>query len=192
MVGSGGVGKSSLTIQLIQNHFVVEYDPTIEDSYRKQVTIDDDTCILDILDTTGQEEYSGIRSQYMRTGQGFICVYAITSRSSFDEITSFREQILRAKDADVPTVIAANNKADVAANNKAGVADLKFEHHVPMVIAANKADLELERQVPHTLGNDLARSFGCPFMETSAKTRVNVEKAFFEVVRQIRNEKCVK
>ena len=49
----------------------IEYDPTIEDSYRKQVTIDDETCLLDILDTAGQEEYSAMRDQYMRTGQGF-------------------------------------------------------------------------------------------------------------------------
>lgn len=59
IVGGGGVGKSALTIQLIQNHFIDEYDPTIEDSYRKQVTIDEETCLLDILDTAGQEEYSG-------------------------------------------------------------------------------------------------------------------------------------
>ena len=44
-----------MTIQLIQNHFVDEYDPTIEDSYRKQVVIDGETCLLDILDTAGQE-----------------------------------------------------------------------------------------------------------------------------------------
>ena len=49
------MGKSALTIQLIQNHFVDEYDPTIEDSYRKQVVIDGETCLLDILDTAGQE-----------------------------------------------------------------------------------------------------------------------------------------
>ena len=52
---AGGVGKSALTIQLIQNHFVDEYDPTIEDSYRKQVVIDRETCLLDILDTAGQK-----------------------------------------------------------------------------------------------------------------------------------------
>uniref|UniRef100_A0A673JJ57 HRas proto-oncogene, GTPase n=1 Tax=Sinocyclocheilus rhinocerous TaxID=307959 RepID=A0A673JJ57_9TELE len=68
VVGAGGVGKSALTIQLIQNHFVDEYDPTIEDSYRKQVVIDGETCLLDILDTAGQEEYSAMRDQYMRTG----------------------------------------------------------------------------------------------------------------------------
>lgn len=55
LLAAGGVGKSALTIQLIQNHFVDEYDPTIEDSYRKQVVIDGETCLLDILDTAGQE-----------------------------------------------------------------------------------------------------------------------------------------
>ena len=94
----------------------------------------------------------------MRTGQGFICVYAVTSRSAFDEITSFREQILRVKDED----------------------------KVPMVLAGNKCDLEEERQVTTVEGQDLAKSFGCPFYETSAKARINVEEAFYELVREIR------
>lgn len=158
IVGGGGVGKSALTIQLIQNHFIDEYDPTIEDSYRKQVTIDDETCLLDILDTAGQEEYSAMRDQYMRTGQGFLCVYAITSRSSFEEITSFHEQILRVKDED----------------------------KVPMVVVGNKCDLADERQVSTSEGQELAKTFGCPFKEASAKTRVNVEDSFFELVREIR------
>merc|ERR1711991_711156 len=72
ILGDGGVGKSALTIQFVQNHFIEEYDPTIEDSYRKQVTIDHETCLLDILDTAGQEEYSAMRDQYMRTGEGFL------------------------------------------------------------------------------------------------------------------------
>jgi len=160
IVGGGGVGKSALTIQLIQNHFIDEYDPTIEDSYRKQVTIDEETCLLDILDTAGQEEYSAMRDQYMRTGQGFIMVYAITSRSSFDEIASFREQILRVKDKD----------------------------KVPIILVGNKCDLETERQVTTGEGQDLAKSFACPFFESSAKTRVNVEECFYELVREIRKE----
>lgn len=111
VVGAGGVGKSALTIQLIQNHFVDEYDPTIEDSYRKQVScyiqlsycyainysivylykifyiqvvIDGETCLLDILDTAGQEEYSAMRDQYMRTGEGFLLVFAVNSAKSFE------------------------------------------------------------------------------------------------------------
>ena len=72
VVGGGGVGKSALTIQLIQSHFVSEYDPTIEDSYHKQCTLDGELVLLDILDTAGQEEYSAMREQYMRTGEGFL------------------------------------------------------------------------------------------------------------------------
>ena len=90
VVGDGGVGKSALTIQLIQNHFVDEYDPTIEDSYRKQVVIDKETCLLDILDTAGQEEYSAMRDQYMRTGEGFLIVFAVNNAKSFEDISAYR------------------------------------------------------------------------------------------------------
>jgi len=75
-------------------------DPTIENSYRKQVEIDGETCMLDILDTAGQEEYSAMRDQYIRTGQGFLIVYSVASRSSFDAVANFRDQILRVKDED--------------------------------------------------------------------------------------------
>eukprot|EP01106_Pelomyxa_sp_JSP_P009800 TRINITY_DN2661_c0_g2_i1.p1 TRINITY_DN2661_c0_g2~~TRINITY_DN2661_c0_g2_i1.p1 ORF type:complete len:120 (+),score=23.53 TRINITY_DN2661_c0_g2_i1:246-605(+) len=99
-----------------------------------------------------------MRDQYMRTGQGFLCIYSVTSRSSFEEIATFREQILRVKDAD----------------------------KVPMVLCGNKCDLESDRQVPTTEGSELAKSYACPFMETSARTRINVEESFFELVREIR------
>jgi len=158
VVGGGGVGKSALTIQFIQSHFVDEYDPTIEDSYRKQCVIDGEVALLDVLDTAGQEEYSAMREQYMRTGEGFLLVYSITSRNSFEEITQFHQQILRVKDRD----------------------------YFPVIVVANKSDLESERQVSTNEGTDLARHFGCTFIETSAKARVNVEEAFFELVREIR------
>ncbi|KAJ3439663.1 ras-like protein rasd [Anaeramoeba flamelloides] len=161
VVGGGGVGKSALTIQLVQNHFVDVYDPTIEDSYRRQVVIDEETCLLDILDTAGQEEYSAMRDSYMREGEGFLVVFAINSRNSFDEVSSFREQITQAKDSD----------------------------EVPMMIVGNKNDLENERQVSQGEGTDLAKSFNSPFIETSAKTRTNVEEAFFGLVREIRKVK---
>merc|ERR1712183_202455 len=161
VVGGGGVGKSALTIQLIQNHLVDEYDPTIEDSYRKQVVIDEETCLLDILDTAGQEEYSAMRDQYMRTGEGFLCVFSITSRTSFEEISSFREQILRVKDMD----------------------------EVPMILVGNKSDLAQDRQVAQNEAQQTAKQFGIPWMETSAKTRTNVEDALYTPVREIRKYK---
>lgn len=158
VVGGGGVGKSCLTIQLIQSHFVDEYDPTIEDSYRKQCVIDEEVALLDVLDTAGQEEYSAMREQYMRTGEGFLLVYSITSRQSFDEILTFQQQILRVKDRD----------------------------YFPIIIVGNKCDLDMERQVSRQEGEDLARQFGCAFIETSAKSRINVDNAFHNIVREIR------
>ncbi|KXL46449.1 MAG: hypothetical protein FE78DRAFT_366266 [Acidomyces sp. 'richmondensis'] len=158
VVGGGGVGKSCLTIQLIQSHFVDEYDPTIEDSYRKQCVIDDEVALLDVLDTAGQEEYSAMREQYMRTGEGFLLVYSITSRPSFEEIYTFQQQILRVKDRD----------------------------YFPIIVVGNKCDLESERQVSTEEGQALAAKFGCKFIETSAKSRINVDNAFYDIVREIR------
>lgn len=71
---STGVGKSALSIRFVQGDFVQRYDPTIEANYRKQVTVDQDAVMLDILDTAGQEEYSVLREQYMRMGDGFLLV----------------------------------------------------------------------------------------------------------------------
>lgn len=62
MVGSGGVGKSALTLQFMYGDFVEEYDPTKADSYRKKVVLDDGECQIDILDTAGQEEYAAVGS----------------------------------------------------------------------------------------------------------------------------------
>jgi len=130
----------------------------VPDSYRKQSVIDDEVALLDVLDTAGQEEYSAMREQYMRTGEGFLLVYSITSRNSFDEILTFHQQILRVKDKD----------------------------YFPVVIVANKCDLESERQVSSAEGRAMAKRFGCPFVETSAKQRVNVDESFNDLVREIR------
>lgn len=160
VVGGGGVGKSALTIQLIQSHFVDEYDPTIEDSYRKQVVIDDKVSILDILDTAGQEEYSAMREQYMRTGEGFLLVYSVTSRTSFEELLTYYQQIQRVKDSD----------------------------YVPVIIVGNKSDLDEERQVSYEDGLHLAQQMSAPFLETSAKQAINVEEAFYTLVRLVRDD----
>jgi GTPase KRas len=97
VLGQGGVGKSALTIQMVSSHFCEEYDPTIEDNYRKQVHVDDHTCLLDIMDTAGEEEYPAMRDQYTRAGMGFLIVYSITSRDSFNEIDVLRDQVLNLK-----------------------------------------------------------------------------------------------
>jgi small GTP-binding protein len=165
VLGGGGVGKSALTIRLVTNNFLEEYDPTIEDSYRKSVVIDEKACLLDILDTAGQEEFSSMQDQWMREGQAFLVVYSITSRNTFEEAIIMREKILRCKEEEEP----------------------------PIVLVGNKCDLEYARQVTNEEGMQLAEEWGenSTFFETSAKEKINHIECFYAAVRLVR-EQCEK
>ncbi|MGH0159105.1 UNVERIFIED_CONTAM: hypothetical protein FKN15_068097 [Acipenser sinensis] len=90
MVGSGGVGKSALTLQFMYDEFVEDYEPTKADSYRKKVVLDGEEVQIDILDTAGQEDYAAIRDNYFRSGEGFLCVFSITELESFAATADFR------------------------------------------------------------------------------------------------------
>nr|XP_020728686.1 ras-related protein R-Ras2 isoform X3 [Odocoileus virginianus texanus] len=111
------LGQVSINFKIVlfflQSYFVTDYDPTIEDSYTKQCVIDDRAARLDILDTAGQEEFGAMREQYMRTGEGFLLVFSVTDRGSFEEIYKFQRQILRVKDRDEFPMILIGNKADL-------------------------------------------------------------------------------
>jgi len=181
VLGDGGVGKTALTIQLCLNHFVETYDPTIEDSYRKQVVIDDQSCMLEVLDTAGQEEYTALRDQWIRDGEGFLLVYSICSRSSFERVRRFQEQIHRVKDASLPTIPSPPTSPS----------DSPYppQSKIPLMLVGNKADRSTEREVSAQEGRSLATELGCLFTESSAKTCQNVELAFYEVVRQIRRQR---
>ena len=66
-------------------------------SSRKQLVVDRETYLLDILDTSGQEESSVMRDQYIREGEGFLFVFAVNNANSLDKFAEWREQIKRAK-----------------------------------------------------------------------------------------------
>ncbi|RKP01841.1 hypothetical protein CXG81DRAFT_25474 [Caulochytrium protostelioides] len=185
MVGSGGVGKSALTLQYMYGDFIEEYDPTKADSYRKKVALLPDggasgaggaggpngsggsggaggECFIDILDTAGQEEYAAIRDNYYRSGEGFLCVFSLTEHESFVHTQEFRDQICRVLD----------------------------DESVPFVLIGNKLDLATQhRKVPRAEGEAKARSWGCPYIETSAKTREHVEEAYLLLLRRIQQRK---
>uniref|UniRef100_A0A663MCF7 RAS like proto-oncogene A n=1 Tax=Athene cunicularia TaxID=194338 RepID=A0A663MCF7_ATHCN len=93
MVGSGGVGKSALTLQFMYDEFVEDYEPTKADSYRKKVVLDGEEVQIDILDTAGQEDYAAIRDNYFRSGEGFLCVFSITELESFAATADFRKNL---------------------------------------------------------------------------------------------------
>lgn len=86
-----------------------------------------------------------------------MCVYSVTSRASFEEISAFYQQILRVKNAD----------------------------SYPIIIVANKCDLVNERVVSRQEGLDLANRFNCRLLETSAKLRINVDECFYGLVQEV-------
>ncbi|RCN30705.1 Ras family protein, partial [Ancylostoma caninum] len=75
VLGSGGVGKSALTVQFVSSTFIEKYDPTIEDFYRKEIEVDGQPCVLEILDTAGTEQFSSMRDLYIKNGQ--VCSAAL-------------------------------------------------------------------------------------------------------------------
>lgn len=97
------------------------------------------------------------RELYMKTGQGFLLVFAITSASSFHELAELREQIKRIKEDD----------------------------NVPMVLVGNKSDLEEDRAIPRPRAFATSREWNTPYFETSARRRANVDEAFVDLCRQI-------
>ena len=160
VAGVGGVGKTSLIMRLICDHFANDVDPTLEESYRKSATIDDERCLLCLFDTAGYDHELPLREEYINLGQGFLVVYSVTCRSSFEVIPFIIQRILRVKDRE----------------------------KVPIVVVGSLYDLDIHRQVKKNEGEALAESFGCPFFETSAKDRINIEESFYSLVREIRED----
>jgi Ras-related protein Rap-2C len=157
VLGSGGVGKSALTVQFVSGHFMEKYDPTIEDFYRKEIEVDNTPCVLEMLDTDGTEQFASMRDHNNKNGQGFVVCYSLTNHQTFQDIKTMKEQIVRVKGSD----------------------------KVPILLVANKVDLENQREVPTVEGMALAQIWGCTFIESSAKSRMNVNEVFAEIVREM-------
>eukprot|EP00658_Telonema_sp_P-2_P045329 TRINITY_DN3326_c0_g2_i3.p1 TRINITY_DN3326_c0_g2~~TRINITY_DN3326_c0_g2_i3.p1 ORF type:complete len:254 (+),score=66.01 TRINITY_DN3326_c0_g2_i3:124-885(+) len=172
VLGTGGVGKSSLTLRLCSGKFPKKHDPTIEDSFRTQIEVDDRTRTLDILDTAGQAEFRGLHEDYMREGGGFVIVYSIDDPAAFDSVDEFKDQV-----------------AKVCAQGGC---------KVPIVLVANKCDLTHERSVTLKEGREKAdvwddeREGSClgevEFFEASAKDEINVATVFETLVRSMDRE----
>ena len=161
IVGSGGVGKSALTLQFMYDEFVEDYEPTKADSYRKKIFIDGQEAQVDILDTAGQEDYAAIRDNYFRSGEGFLCVFSITETESLTAAHELREQILRVKN----------------------------DENIPFLLVGNKIDLAERRGVSEEAAKELAAQWNVRYVETSAKTRHNVNTIFMDLLTEIKARK---
>ena len=154
VLGDMGVGKTALTVQYCANTFVPDYDPTIEDSFRKQVIVDGITELVDILDTAGEEEFAYRPTAWLRGCSGALLLYSITSARSFDQLASYIQV----------------------------VHDLHGKRY-PCVIVGCKSDLEHTRQVELARAQELGELLGYPVIETSAKYKINVDEAFAALLR---------
>ena len=142
--------------------------------------------MLEVLDTAGQEEYTALRDQWIRDGEGFVLVYSITSRSSFSRIPKFYNQIQRVKDsvnAGSPTSAGGYLSSPISPTMSS------FSGPAPVMLVGNKSDRVTEREVSTQEGNALAKDLGCDFVEASAKNNINVDKAFYDVVRKLRKQR---
>jgi len=158
VVGSRSVGKSSLTVQFVEGHFVESYYPTIENTFSRVIKYKSQDFATEIVDTAGQDEYSILNSKHFIGIHGYMLVYSVASRQSFDMIRIIRDKILNHLGAD----------------------------WVPLVIVGNKSDLKAEqRQVPAVEGAQLAEEFKCGFTEASARLNTNVAKSFELVIAEV-------
>ena len=141
--------------------------------------------MLEVLDTAGQEEYTALRDQWIRDGEGFVLVYSITSRSSFGRLQKFYNQIQRVKESSNPGSPTSAGYLSSPITSPIG----NFSGPAPVMLVGNKSDRVTEREVSTQEGNALARELGCDFVEASAKNNINVDKAFYDVVRKLRKQK---
>lgn len=146
-----------MTVQFVDQHFVESYYPTIENQFSKLIEFKGVKYTTEIIDTAGQDEFSIMNQKHLIGIHGYMMIYSIASRSTFEMISIIRDKILNATGADT----------------------------LPMVIVGNKADLETQREVTTAEGQALADSFGAAFIETSAKDNKNVNKAFELLIGQI-------
>ena len=143
--------------------------------------------MLEVLDTAGQEEYTALRDQWIKDAEGFVIVYNIYGRTSFARCRRFYNQIRRVKEtstfssSDLITALQGieNDRSPIMLVGHDYIEDEEAESRGTW-----------ERQVSWEEGNALARELGCEYAEACAKTCMNVEKPFYDVVRELRKQRA--
>jgi len=149
VVGNGSVGKTSAIVRFTTNSFRENYIPTLGVGFaRKDLTIQDKRVVLQIWDLGGQDYLDKVRANFYAAAHGVMLIYDVTQRDTFDELLSWKEEV-----------------------------DSHVDNYRMMLIA-NKVDLVSNRVVISYEGVSLAKRLGAEYVETSAKTGLNVNEAF--------------
>ena len=165
-------------MQYVDGHFVDSYYPTIENTFSKVIRYRNHDFAVEIIDTAGQDEYTILNSKHFIGIHGYMIVYSVASKQSFEMCRIIRDKILNHLVREKSTV---GRKASIATNRtKQGT------EGVPIIMVGNKSDLRPEqRQVTLADGRKLAEELGCGFVEASARYNENVGKAFEGMVAEI-------
>ncbi|KAJ4353796.1 GTP-binding protein [Didymosphaeria variabile] len=159
IVGSRAVGKSSLTVQFVDGHFVESYYPTIENTFSKVIRYRNQDYATEIIDTAGQDEYSILNSKHFIGIHGYMIIYSVANKQSFEMARIIRDKILNHL-----------------------VSYIRFDK----VEKRNKSDLRPEqRQVTADDGKALSTELNCGWTEASARYNENVQKAFELMIGEI-------
>ncbi|XP_069107965.1 uncharacterized protein [Argopecten irradians] len=160
LIGDSGVGKSSLLLRFADNIFSDAFIATVGVNFKiRTVNIDDKTASLQIWDTAGKDRFKTMTSSFYRGAHGIMLVYDVTDMESFQHIETWIDEI-----------------------KKYGGGDS------PMILVGNKSDMSTYRVVTYTMGKKYAEALGILFMETSAKSSVNVETLFMSLTSEVKSE----
>jgi small GTP-binding protein len=160
LLGDTSVGKSSIVIRFVKGQFSEYQESTIGAAFLTQtVPVNDYTVKFEIWDTAGQERYHSLAPMYYRGAPAAIIVYDITSRESFQRAEQWVKELQRQGNPDV--VIA---------------------------LAGNKIDRDEEREVSADEAKSYADHNNLLFMETSAKTNVNIREIFLAIAKKLPKE----
>ena len=148
VLGDGGSGKSALILRYIQGQFIADYDPTIEDAYRKHVIWGGYNLLVDILDTAGREDFVALRTSWMKNKDIIILLFALNDERSLQDIDSYYDQWMEITDDKGP-VILVGNKCDLNKNGEykdiqEKAIDKAFEWNVPYVETSGKEGINVD------------------------------------------------
>ena len=157
VIGETRVGKTASIKKYTKNVFGGAYLTTVGiDFQEKVINVEEKSVKLQIWDTAGQERFRNIAKSYFHTSDGFLLVYDISCKDSFEKLNFWYEQI----------------KLNAPENTKC-------------VVAGNKCDLEEKRQVNKNEGENFAKTYNIDFYETSAKDGINVDVVFQTLASEI-------
>ncbi|KAB0795498.1 hypothetical protein PPYR_12337 [Photinus pyralis] len=159
LLGDSGVGKTSLLVKFDTGKFQPgNFSATVGIGFtNKVVTVDNSRVKLQIWDTAGQERFRSVTHAYYRDAHALLLLYDVTNKTSFDNIRAWLGEIREYAQDDVV-----------------------------IMLIGNKCDCGTDRVIRREDGERLAREYNVAFMETSAKSGVNVELAFMAIARELK------